>query len=101
MEVVAEGEAVDFVEGVEEAEGDTMTRKVVVGGAGAEVEEAEEGEVVCVAAAAEEISQTLLLPVATGSALIQSKSVIQTEQYRLLIITLLYLSNIIPSQKGW
>ena len=90
VEVVAEGEAVDFVEGGEEAEGDTTTRTeeeevVVVDGAEAEVEEAEEGEVVCVAAAVAESSQTLPLPVVIGSALIQSKSVMQTEQYCILV----------------
>ena len=94
VEVVAEGEVVDFVEGVEEAEGDSTTTKegeeVVAGGAGAEVEEVEEGEVVCVAV--EESSQILPLPVATGSALIQSKSVMQT--------TVSCTSNIVPAQKG-
>ena len=82
--VGVEGEAEDFVEGVEEeAEGDIMTameEEVVVGGAGAEVEEVEEGEEVCVVE--EEGSSRTSPPLAaTGSALILSKSVLQIEQY--------------------
>lgn len=83
MVVGVEGEAEDFVEGVEEeAEGDIMTamEEVVVGGAGAEVEEAEEGEEVCVVEE-EGISRTSPPLAATGSALILSKSVLQIEQY--------------------
>jgi hypothetical protein len=95
--VGVEGEAEDFVEGAEEAEGDTtMTEgeEVVVGGA--EVEEAEEeGAVVCVVVAAEEelISQTLPLLVATGSALILSKSVLQVEQNMLQLKSYMYFKS--------
>ena len=75
--VEAEGEVEDFVEGAaEEAEGDTttMTEGEEVGGAGAEVEEAEEGEEVCVAEE-EGISRTSPPLAVTGSVLTLSKSV--------------------------
>ena len=75
--VEAEGEVEDFVEGAEEAEGDTTTTtEEEVGGAGAEVEEVEEGEEVCVAEEEEEgISRTSPPLAATGSVLTLSKSV--------------------------
>ena len=83
--VGVEGEVEDFVEGVaeEEAEGDTTTtteEEGEVGGAGAEVEEAEEGEEVCVAEE-EGINQTSPPLAVTGSALTLSKSVPRIKQY--------------------